>query len=186
MRAFIIFLALIVIVGGFWFFMVNVFDKFDPNKTYSSSKFDFSFSYPKTYFLEEKEVGNGERGHYVIILTADTPENKAVREGRSPGREGPIAITIDIYQNNLDKLSIENWIRNVNFSNFKFSDGTLASTTIAQEPALEYYWSGLYEARSIVFAHGGNIFSVVATYMNPSDMTLSDLPAILESWQFNI
>jgi len=152
---------------------------------YTSEKFGFQFYYPKKYFLEEKEVGNAERYHYAIILTEDTEENRLVREGKSPGREGPVSINIDTYQNNLDNLSAEEWIRNTNDSNFKLSlEGVITKIMVGNKEALSYRWSGLYEADNLVVARDENIFSFVVTYLTPEDEIRKDFDEIIKAVEF--
>ncbi len=149
---------------------------------YESSQFGFSFKYPEIYFLEEKDLGNGERYHKAIILTENTEENRLVREGKSPGREGPTAITIDIYQNNLDNISIESWLINNNNSNFKLSNGTFEEVAVDGKLAVKYSWSGLYEADTVALTHKENIISITVTYISKDDFIRDDFVKILESF----
>jgi hypothetical protein len=115
------------------------------------------------------------------VLTEDTEENRAVREGRSPGRDGPVAITFDLYQNNLDKLTLESWLKSTAVSNFKLSDGTYVSTKIAGHDALKYHWSGLYEADNIALATPDSILSVAVTYINPAESIRQDFENIVDT-----
>ena len=105
-------------------------------------------------FSETKEFGNAERRHVAIILTEDTKENKAVREGRAPGREGPVAlllICIKILKGHSASMGKGN-----NNSNYKLSStGTIRNTIVASESAVAYSFSGLYEADATAFAHRG-------------------------------
>lgn len=143
---------------------------------YESSQYGISFTYPSGYTLDERSVpGSGERLHHVITLTRTEdlplPENG----------EGPPAITIDIYQNDLDKLSTEQWIRNTSASNFKLGDGTLASTTISGWPALSYRWSGLYEGTTIVQARTAWVYAFSVTYLEMGADIIQDFVAIRDS-----
>lgn len=150
-------------------------------KTYKNFTYGIEFQYPPTYYLEEKEIGTGERSHYTIMLTEDTEENRAVREGRAPGREGPVAITFDIYRNDVDKISLETWLSGTNFSNFKLSDGTYRPVRIADYDGIAYQWSGLYEADNVAFQTPDVIISVFVTYIEPGDAIRADFGRILET-----
>lgn len=156
-------------------------------KTYTSQKLGLSFSYPASYFVEEKNIGNGEREIYQIELTADTQENRLVREGKTPPREGPTAITITNYQNNLDNLSVEQWVKNTNDSNFKLSpDGKIEAVRIAgTHEALTYHWSGLYEGTTIAFAHNTSINTLSVTYISPNDQIVKDFDIVKSSLEFH-
>lgn len=146
------------------------------NISYATSTYNIAFTYPNHYSLEEREVGDAHRGRYFIALMQkkDLPLPQ--------GGEGPPAITVDIFQNNLDKQSVENWIKNSNPSNYKLSpDGVFASTTVDGAPALHYRWDGLYNGQSIVFAHKDTIIMVSVTSLTPDDQTLKDFPAFLSS-----
>lgn len=153
-------------------------------QTYRNEALGISFSYPTSYFMEEKQSRSGERDLYEIILTDDTPENRLVREGKAPGREGPPAISVSVYQNNLDKLSVDRWIATSGFSQFKLSpDGQISPVTISGTvAALRYRWSGLYEGQSVVF--GGprdTIVSASVTYLGVTDRIVSDFEEILKT-----
>ncbi len=192
-RTFLIIVALIIIaVGGFWYFGLRGSESVVPtpspnpqtstDKTYSSVKYGIEFTYPANYYLEEKELGNAERTHAAIILTEDTEENRAVREGRSPGREGPTAITVEIFQN-LEENSIDKWIRGMNNSNFKLSpDGKLTSTTIGTNiQGLTYRWSGLYEGQSVGILHKDNVILLSVTFLTPEDQIRKDFEKVTQS-----
>lgn len=160
-------------------------DETEDWNTYTNEEFGFEFRYPKIYFLEEREVGDARRANYFIMLTEDTEENRLVREGKAPEREGPLAITFDIYQNNLDKLSLVKWLTGTDDSNFKLGNGTYGTTTISGREAVVYKWSGLYVADNIAFEHADSIFSVAVTYMNPDDEIRKDFPKILATLRFS-
>lgn len=152
------------------------------HKTYTSEKFGISFQYPKNYFLEEKNLGNAEREHVAIVLTEDTEENRNIREGNGPGRDGPVAITFDIYQN-MEKLSPIMWVKGNNNSNFKLSDGSYTETTVAGVPAVSYRWDGLYRADNIVLSHNDYIISAAVTYLTHEDGIRKDFGEMLATFK---
>ncbi len=177
-------LGIIILGGAIFLFAGEAPSNADVNR-YVSPNTGVSFSYPATYFLEEKSVGNGERAHYSIILTEDTEENRAVREGGTPGREGPTAITIDAYQNNLDRYTADQWIQNTSESNFKLSpDGKLSATDINGVPATAYRWSGLYEGKTTVVAFPAYVFAFSVTYLTPDDQIVKDFDGVTLSTTF--
>jgi len=131
--------------------------------TYTNEKYGILFTYPKEYILAEAERGNAERSHYSIVMTSpgDTiaPENG----------EGPTAITIDIYQNNLDKETLLGWLQGNGASNFKLGDGKYSATVVGGTEALQYRWSGLYEGETTAFLHKENVVAVSVTYLDSGD-----------------
>lgn len=143
---------------------------------YSSTRYGLSFAYPNIYVLSEVDApGSGMREHHVITLT-----NKEDLPLPADG-EGPPSITVDIYQNNLDKLGTEGWIRNSSASNFKLSEGRLASTTIGGLPALSYRWSGLYNGTTIATAQPNWIYVFTVTYLEMGAPIVQDFVAIRNS-----
>ena len=145
--------------------------------SYSSEQYGITFTYPDTYALQERELGNGERWHHAIVLV-----DKAWLANIPEGGEGPPALSVDIYQNDLDQLPIENWIRDTNASNFKLSiDGRLAEVQVAGSRALYYRWDGLYRGESYALAHKGNIVVFSATYNATDDQIRKDFAQVLSS-----
>jgi hypothetical protein len=145
-------------------------------REYSSDAYGISFYYPQSYVLTEHDApGSGMRTNHTITLTriADLPLPK---DG-----EGPPTITIDIYQNNLDTMTTESWIRNTSASNFKLGDGRLATTTISGLPALSYRWSGLYEGTTIALAQPQWVYVFTVTYLEMGAAIIQDFVAIRDS-----
>lgn len=153
-------------------------------KKYRSESAGVAFSYPADYVLTEAERGNAERSHYSIVLVraedAVVPENG----------EGPTAISIDIYQNNLDKQTLIGWLTDSNQSNFKLSPtGTYASTTVGvsggggrgEVEAVNYRWSGLYEGETTAFVHRDNIVAMSVTWLTPEDRIVSSYRSLMKS-----
>jgi hypothetical protein len=184
-------ILLVFFVGGFFLyqqrsllFPASILE--EPTQTiskreqeqYTNATYGISFSYPTSYVLTEMDAPGSEmRKHHVITLMRkeDLP---------LPERgEGPPAITIDIYQNNLDKQTTEGWIRNSRESNFKLGEGRLASTTISGFPALSYRWSGLYEGSTIVLAEPNWIYAFTVTYLEMGAPIVQDFVALREGVQ---
>lgn len=145
--------------------------------TYRSDAYGISFTYPEGYVLTEAERGDGHRGHYSIVLMQqeDLPLPK--------NGEGPPAVTIDIYQNNLDQMSLVAWLTTTNALNYKQGDGTYASTTVAGTEAIVNRWSGLYEGETTAFLHKDNLVAVSVTYFTPEDQIIDDYRGTISSLQ---
>jgi len=148
--------------------------------TYTSSEYGISFVYPRSYALTEHDTGGGERRSHAIVLMKDTPENRALISGETPS-EGPPTITIQMFQNNLDHYTTEGWIRGVSDSNFKLSEGRLATTTISGQEALSYRWSGLYEGTTIVQARPAWVYAFTVNYEHMGDDIVQDFVAVRDS-----
>lgn len=189
LRSLILIVLAIVIVGAgaYAFFAKKALSPTDeqgmqsPDTTeqYTDTEHGISFSYPEGYVRTDREVGNAEREHHMIML---------VRKGDEiapEGGEGPVAITIDIYDNGIDSLSVMDWMTTTNQSNFKLGPGTYSTKQVAGETAYSYTWSGLYEGRTTVLAHGSDIVAVSVTYMDPSDDILVAYEDVLASLRFS-
>lgn len=188
LRSLILIVLAIVIVGAgaYAFFAKKALSPTDDqvqvpsdSESYADTEHGISFSYPEGYVKTEQEVGNGEREHHMIMLVRKGDEVPPVNG------EGPVAITIDIYDNSVDKLSVMDWMKGANQSNFKLGPGTYDTRQIAGETAYSYTWSGLYEGRTTVLAHGTDIVAISVTYMDPSDDILVAFDDVVASLRFS-
>mgnify|MGYP003393220201 CR=1 FL=1 len=183
-KIYMVLILAILLIGGFYILMRNgtpvaIVPETETaqSQSYSNPTYGIAFEYPLTYVLSERDIGGtGERLHHVITLMrkADLP---APENG-----EGPPSITFEMFQNNLDNLTTEGWIRGSSKSNFKLSsEGVLASTTIDSKPALSYRWSGLYEGTTIALAQANWIYAFSVTYLEPGADIVQDFVAIRDS-----
>ena len=96
----------------------------------------------------------------------------------------PTGISIDIYQNDLDRQTLYGWLTGSSASNFKLSpDGTYTTASVDGREAIAYRWSGLYEADNTAFLHKDNIVSIAATYITPDDDSLRVYRGLLNSME---
>lgn len=149
-----------------------------PKNSYVSETYGIAFEYPDSYVLEQGSrgnPGNSERSQYSIVLTRQEDFGPRVDS------EGPTTITIDIYDNIPEATSLTKWLFGKNESNFKLSDGAIASTTIDGVEARTYRWSGLYEAETTAFIHNDRIIAVTVTYIAPTDANISVFRDLLAS-----
>lgn len=168
-------------LGGFILFRVR--SETPSLAAYASEAFGIRFKYPKNYVLETKELGDGHRGHFAIILTEDTEENRLVREGKAPPREGPTAIIFDLYQSpeTLDPLT---WVKGHSGSNFKLSDETYSTISVADKSAIAYTWDGLYRGDTVVIQHRDYMAAIAVTYLAPEDTKRNDFAKMLKTLKF--
>lgn len=148
-------------------------------KTFES-ELGISFEYSDIYFLETRELGDGHSGHLLIMLTEDTEENRLVREGKTPPREGPTAITFELFQSP-DESEPLLWITENQESNYRLGNGIINEMNVAGKIALTYHWSGLYEGDSIVFKNRDYIVFGSVTYLTPEDKIRTDFNGILKT-----
>lgn len=144
-------------------------------QTYFSTTTALSFNYPSHYRLTERDLSTPARQHYYLILT----------DGRLPeppvGGEGPTAISIEIYQNNLDQQTIKDWVVGTDQSNYKLSpDGRLTEFTFDGWPAVSYEWDGLYRGETVAVATPKYVYAFSVTTLAPTDDIRRDFYRLLE------
>ncbi len=176
-------LIALIIVGGIvylsWLNRVEApGNEISATRNFASPLYGVSFTYPTHYFLEEKNI---DANHAQILLTEDTEENKAIREGKAPGREGPPAITIDVFKQTQSKQSAAEFINNNPNSNVKLGNGVVSTTTRGALTGLEYTWSGLYEGRSFVVSNAEYIYLFSVTRLAPEDRIVSDFDSLMKT-----
>lgn len=169
--------AIAILIGAFFLSRNQIAPEAIPGmRQYSSDGYGISFAYPDSYTLTEMDApGDTMRRHHVVTLirTADLP---APENG-----EGPTAITIEAYQNDLDKQTTEQWVRNSSASNFKLATTGLSPLAVDGIPALSYRWSGLYEGTTVAFANPAWVYVVSVTYLEPGAPIVQDFVAIRDS-----
>lgn len=180
-------IALVVIVGGFFLLnrqapvpKVQIPVQEENLSTYSDEEFGLSFSYPtELYFFKRTDAGTPERPQLSIFLVEDTEENRAVLEGRSTEpREGPIGITVDVYQNP-EKLSAREWLQND--TTWTVANSTAEPITVAGREGVTFTWSGLYEGRTVVITEGDKAYVLSTTWMTTKDATQAQFESVLET-----
>lgn len=153
-------------------------------KKYSNSTYGIAFEYSSRYMVQEQKNDEEGRSHASIVLIEDTPENRAVLAGQSPGREGPVSITIDVYQDPVDSPTLTEWLKETPASNFTLSNGTFSNATLSGKPAVQYHWSGLYEADTIAAAYGHYIVAATVHYIAPEDSIRSVFDGVIKTFAF--
>lgn len=149
-------------------------------KSFSNDEYGISFQYPADYVVEERDLDTANRRHHAITIMKESDWNelkRAIEDGVP--REAPPSVSVDIFQNDLDKQSITSWVEGSSNSNYKLATGAYASTTVAGTEALAYGFTGLYEGDALVFAHKGNIVMLSATYMGPEESTRTVMKQVI-------
>src|SRR3989344_9293164 len=172
---------LLVLLGvGFFLLQQNRGNEIPTQGNYSNATYGISFTYPEGYVIGEVEAPGSEIHTHHSIVSMQKEHLPLPENG-----EGPPAITIDIYQNDIDHQGTEEWIRNTSESNFKLSEGRLATTTISGFPALSYRWSGLYEGTTIAVARPRFVYVFTVTYGELGAPIVQDFVAIRDSIQLS-
>lgn len=145
------------------------------SKEYKNEALGLSFTYPAKYVIEER-LADGERAEHHLTLITEADLATPTSDG-----EGPTAITFSFYQNNLDNLSVTNWVHNTSLSNFKLSGQEMPSMNIDGVQSFTYSWDGLYRGVSAVVPHGDWMLMATATYLTPQDQIITDFQNIVKS-----
>lgn len=148
-------------------------------QTYRSTTYGLSFGYPQGFYLKENlNAGTTERPHLALVLVEDTEENRMVLNGETvEPREGPTAITIEVYPNP-SNLSPEEWVKEE--TNWTVRTSDLAPARAGGVPATTFSWSGLYEGRSTVATAYGKAYVFSVTWLEPSDPLIGEYVQILK------
>lgn len=174
--------AIVIIAIGFisWFFYAGrqktpVQDA-ETLLEYSNDVYGISFSYPSDYILSERDTVASDSQNYHQIGLINKKDIPLPVSG-----EGPTAIILDIYKNNVNKYSAESWARNAKESNLKLGEGRISTTTISGLAALSFRWSGLYEGTTIVLAKPDFVYTFNVTYLEMGGQIIQDFVKIRDS-----
>lgn len=151
-------------------------------KTYRNDDMGISFSYDPLYYLKEREVGTKERPQTAIVLVEDTNENRAILDGVSTEvREGPTAITVDIYENDRG-LSPLAWAEQD--TNWSTGMKTTEPASVGGESGISFLWDGLYPGKSVILTKGTKTYVLSVTWLTPEDRIRVDFDALVASVRF--
>ena len=167
--------ALLVALGGWWFFAGSPEAPVQEvrGNTYSSHDYGITFSYPDGYTLVE----NDEGGAHVVTLIHES--NLPLPEAG----EGPTAITVQIMPNPKAQTTDE-WIRSSPLSNFRLSGGTPVEVMVGTDSALAFAWDGLYTGTTIAQARGDKVYAFSVTYLTPEDPIRTHFAQVVASATF--
>jgi len=118
------------------------------------------------------------------VLAEDTPAIRELFSNPNSATEGPPTITITIFQNNLDRYTLQSFVEGTNFSNFKLSDGNKTEVTVGGETAWRYRATGLYENENVVVVRPDYVYMITAFFNSPEDAILTDFDEILKTITF--
>ncbi len=167
------FLILLLVVFGV-IFLSNTFKQDKPEefeKTYTNTAYGFSFSYPVTYSLTEKQFNSTTE-----IILVDKKELEITDR-----LEGPTSLSISVYKN-IPNTSLDDWLQK-DESNFKLAFSSQSSTTIAGQDGVKYEWDGLYRGRTAVFSYGAVIIALTGTYLEKTDQIYKDFDSMAQSFK---
>ena len=142
--------------------------------TYSNAALGFSFKYPDSYALQERDITINKAQVHIITLTQKgvvIPENN----------DGSTAITLSVFTVGKE-ASLPAWLQTTveTGGSFDYQKGTLGS-----EPALVYTATGLYESDNIAAMHGGHGYILSSTWSSREDHILKDFNSLLSTVTFS-
>lgn len=165
---FITTVLLVVVVGAVYFLLPGVAGG---TLTYESDIYAFSFEYPDSYEVTERNLDiNGEG---LLVLTLLPRDSSAPENG-----EGPAAVSV-IVTVNPTTTPLKQVIAQLQFTG---EGGELTDTTLAGLPAVSYSTTGLYEADNIALSHSDRIYIVSAAWLSRDDPNLAAFSTITESF----
>jgi hypothetical protein len=155
--------------------------------SYTNGEFKFQIEYrtqPDGYVLQEPEISRfaspSPRKALVLMQAKDFDE---LMQSTEP-RDGPPAISIAVYSNEAE-VSAEEWVRSqVTVSGFHAEEAALAPETVGGIEAVRYSADGLYQSDTVAISHGGYLFLLSGTYLEPESVIRSDFNRILETFVF--
>jgi hypothetical protein len=144
-------------------------------KTYYDERYKMAFNFPESYDISDREVS---ATHHAMVLI-----DKVASSTMPKNSDGAPTITIDIFSKTTS-LQADKWVKNSKESNY-LAGSALATTTVAEIPAVAYGWDGLYQGTSIVFPHSGKIYMMSVTYNSPNDQIYKDFAGVVASVQLD-
>jgi hypothetical protein len=156
------------------------------NSVFEDSNLGFTFSYPvgrDGYTLYETAPDAGAGTQLKTLMLVHENE-RAMIENPPAYSEGPINITVNVFENSLKQFPLSWAEANTQYSNIQMVTGEVSETVIGGANALRYKVDGLYAFDVVVVAHGSLIYVFSASYHDTNSPTYRDFGSVLESVRF--
>jgi hypothetical protein len=151
--------------------------------TYSSPERGLSFVYrtlPNGYEL--REIPADEPGAFGAVVLMRKSELIGLVD--DPAREGPPAITLEVFQNS-DDSTLDSWVASSERSNAPVG-AALEPTIIGERAGLRYAWDGLYASESVVVMGDGRVYVFSYGRLADDDGYQKDFDALLKTVDFSL
>jgi hypothetical protein len=147
-------------------------------KTYSSSTYGLSFTYPSDYEVEEHPSTEANMVGTIVLIRS---EDRAHIPANS---DGPPTISISVFKNAKKQFPLQWAQQNVAYSNYQQKVGSETELVVGGANALGYSADGLYLFQVIVVATGDNMYVLSGSYSDEDSLLYQDFNTIVDSVQF--
>lgn len=137
-----------------------------------------SFTYPADYIAITPEFPDEAAQEVVTLFTkSDYEELQASTEPR----EGPTAISLQVFSNEAN-LAPQEWVaQNAGLANYSEALAAPRAVSVDDQDALRYRFTGLYEGDAVAVAHGGYLYLFSVTWMDAAAEIRGDFESVLAS-----
>jgi len=148
----------------------------EASKTFTDTRLGISFTYPAEY-AAQPSIAAGIDGALEAITLIRESDLASIPEGG----EGPTTMSFTFYQNNIQKLTADQWVTKTAYSNYKLASGKVSPLVIDGREAFTYAWDGLYRGLSGAINHGDWILVASVTTLTPEDAIAGDFQDVIKS-----
>lgn len=128
-------------------------------------------------------TGDSTVGQLASLLLVHENERSMI-ENPVAYSEGPISITVAVFENTKKQFPRQWAVEHDAYSNFSLMTGAEAETVVGGANALRYTVDGLYRFDTVVVAHGSKMYVLAASYHDTTSPTYRDFGPLLASVRF--
>ncbi len=157
-----------------------------PFTVYEKAELGLAFEYQTGsdgYTLYERTGGDGSDAQVASLMLVHENQRPMV-EDPTMYSEGPINISIEVFENSLKQFPRAWAEEHTAYSNLSLVLGEISETVIGGANALRYRVDGLYQMDVAVVAHGSKMYVLSASYLDTESPTYRDFDPLLTSLRF--
>ncbi len=153
--------------------------------TYEEASLGLAFTYKTgtdgyTLFSGTGDSAVGQLASLLLVHENERP----MIENPVAYSEGPISITVSVFENTKKQFPRQWAVEHDAYSNFSLMTGAEAETVVGGANALRYTVDGLYRFDTVVVAHGSKMYVLAASYHDTTSATYRDFGPLLASVRF--
>lgn len=196
--------ALIVLIGGFFIFNAYIYQEKQGEEIapeiserdiylgqFNNQSIEIAFDYPDGpdgYVIDDLSAFVEEQPQAIEVLKVYRIMNSKEKfelENSEGGREGPPAMQLTVFKNDLNQ-SASMWVDAFpSFSNIEMVLGEVdRDAVVGGANAVRYTNDGLYMTDNVVVANGGYVYHFTVGYLEPNSVIHQDFKAIVDSVRF--